>query len=1545
MMRSVLFVFAAVVALFFAQVAFGEDEIACRGHFSGEIFMGSGESFAGSMPVSCRNFGTERVYIYNSHSRSWVLDWEGARWFEQTAMADPEYDLTLNILRDPFPENPEDGDVHQLQEVGFYSETVLLSQGGWMAVESRVKSVNQTCMEDVKWYVEEDPDMDGNGIRDDSEQWLAEKFCPALFLHSGDRGVSPEPVEIVGAVYRWKSCLYGRVWNVIPEVVGEWPASRLFWCGNGWPVRKDQYWDIEGPEAYRWINESEDYSLVCSSDHYIEWHFDWAGPEVNDPEGWYAAYGPEALENRYKDTVYAHLFRTDDRYVIQYWYFYPFNDFINDHEGDWEHINVILNVPGDNPAGASIEKLVYYFHHTCRVVENWFEIVDETHPVVCSGGYGYMDLPTVSAGEGHGSHGSFPFAGWWPGTGGEIPVVNESYDEYVDGEGRSILPPEFEVVVIKDIDEYTFPDEGAWAWLRANVAWGHIQVASMGGWYSALENVGNMAPCGPAFNPAWNVACGGEGYSSYDQKWILLSVRTNFSEGQVVIDGHVYQTPRNLVTAVGEQLLVNVESFQETAGGMRMFHHWDDGGAQQHTICPYSDRRYTAVFGKKGDINTDEELNIVDGILVANFILGVDRADAFQRWSGDWNGDGGINVLDLVGLVNIIMGTGIADPGDAGCEPAYVTLVAGEGGLSRIVVENASLVQGLELHMAECALIDSAVPTSRSLGLQVAFSSPESDSLIVVQYGRASDVIQTGNGPVLELFFSPGAEPRLDMVTLSSPAGIHIPSVVNHPPLAPEMLTPADRATSVPLQTELSWRGGDPDDGDAVIFDLFFEAEDETPDVVMFHGSDMTWYPGSLSPGTSYWWVIRATDKHGITAESAVGSFRTCSVPSVGNIIPGVGCIGSQVVINGAGFGPSCGSVVFPGGGSASVSTWTDSRIICFVPAGAVDGPVTITASCGTTCQSQFDVILAPVVTGLSPNSGCPGNALTMTGGNFGHVAGTVTFHYNKVAAVVSWTENQIRCTVPSGAVSGNVTVTTACGTSNGVSFMSSSPVVTALAPGYGAAGETITIRGSNFGSTQGNGSVVFYNNKVAAISSWNHSLITCTVPSGACDGAVKVITSCAGSNGVYFNVSGCGGSSGCPYVYVWNGKNWREDNNILPESEDTSRSELDVFDCFLIREKVTEQEGKVILQIREFEHERTYLDSVALLCVDHSRELQLGVTSEAELVLYRKETTALSCADSAGSDLLSLLSEEDDLFFEGFAGDWLVLDFGKVNAANHVYFKAVSDIKQAPVASILVQVLTDGSWQDAGSIHPRALWATDLVDLSEYLKRGRDGVTVRLFWTAHHKIDYAGLVREVPARMHVGICPLAVAVHSRLGTVTGQLKMADRSYGELIPQDTLQLEFSVSALRGGMKRAYVLASAGHYVMGEGDGPGSPKAASGIPPDSPGRISLLQNVPNPFNSTTTIFCTLPVESRTLETETKVASDMTPFPLHITLKIYNILGQEICTLMDDIMEGRTFSVVWHGQDGHGHDLPSGIYFYRLSGDREELAETGRMVLLR
>ena len=97
----------------------------------------------------------------------------------------------------------------------------------------------------------------------------------------------------------------------------------------------------------------------------------------------------------------------------------------------------------------------------------------------------------------------------------------------------------------------------------------------------------------------------------------------------------------------------------------------------------------------------------------------------------------------------------------------------------------------------------------------------------------------------------------------------------NSPPYQPSEPTPADQSTNVAMESLLAWMGGDPD-GDAVRYDIYFEANDNSPDQLIAENYDGTSLsPPALAYLTQYYWQVVARDTHGSEMAGPVWGFTS----------------------------------------------------------------------------------------------------------------------------------------------------------------------------------------------------------------------------------------------------------------------------------------------------------------------------------------------------------------------------------------------------------------------------------------------------------------------------------------------------------------------------------------------------------------------------------------------------------------------------------------------------------------------------------------------
>jgi hypothetical protein len=257
----------------------------------------------------------------------------------------------------------------------------------------------------------------------------------------------------------------------------------------------------------------------------------------------------------------------------------------------------------------------------------------------------------------------------------------------------------------------------------------------------------------------------------------------------------------------------------------------------------------------------------------------------------------------------------------------------------------------------------------------------------------------------------------------------------------------------------------------------------------------------------------------GVTS-NGVG-FTVGPAVSISTLSPTSSSIGSPVIITGTNFGTTQGTsaVTFNGIPGAALN-WSSTSIRAFVPAGATSGNVAVNVGGVASNGIGFTVIPPPSISSLSPASGMTGVSVTINGTGFGSTQGISTVSFNGTQATpLSWSSSSIVVPVPAGATTGNVIVAVDGVASNGFGFMVNGPQITSVSPSAGAAGTQITISGSGFGNSQGNGTIWLGSNSGTVVS-WNDAQVVASVKTGSESGFVQVRQNGSGSNTVLFTVN-----------------------------------------------------------------------------------------------------------------------------------------------------------------------------------------------------------------------------------------------------------------------------------------------------------------------------------------------------------------------------------------------------------------------------------------
>ena len=100
---------------------------------------------------------------------------------------------------------------------------------------------------------------------------------------------------------------------------------------------------------------------------------------------------------------------------------------------------------------------------------------------------------------------------------------------------------------------------------------------------------------------------------------------------------------------------------------------------------------------------------------------------------------------------------------------------------------------------------------------------------------------------------------------------------------------------------------------------------------------------------------------------------------------------------------------------------------------------------------------------------------------------------------------------------------------------------------------------------------------------------------------------------------------------------------------------------------------------------------------------------------------------------------------------------------------------------------------------------------------------------------------------------------------------------------------------------------------------------------APMTFAMEQNYPNPFNPSTNINYSLPVESS------------------VEIRIYNILGQEVKTLLNQVTKAGFYHVEWDGRDSVNQRVASGMYLYSIIAKsvdgKQDFKQVRKMLLMK
>ena len=386
----------------------------------------------------------------------------------------------------------------------------------------------------------------------------------------------------------------------------------------------------------------------------------------------------------------------------------------------------------------------------------------------------------------------------------------------------------------------------------------------------------------------------------------------------------------------------------------------------------------------------------------------------------------------------------------------------------------------------------------------------------------------------------------------------------------------------------------------------------------------------------------------------------------------------------------------------------------------------------------------------------------------------------------------------------------------------------------------------------------------------------------------------------------------GCPFVYTWYGGTWVEDNNILPQSQDPDLLGQDVTDFYQLYTKPVLEEGKYYLAVGEFEEEISYLDQLKLLVVDHPQETFITVDDEGEIIQFAKPAYFAN-AQLDSIDVYKKLVGLDSIKAEVSIDDTLSLSFEDVSIGTEKWLLLIGQQEPIYKDKIAGSVLGGGK-ENTTTFSSFRLRKNPTYQWVLVPDGNSSTLQVDIAFQSEAEIDYTELSHKLELPFTVYTPQLLYAEHSIYGDVTSLMNQTDEQYSVLNTDEMITLEYSAPPINEGMERTFIFVSRGRYerlennMLAKGKSHienKNQKTASTENINIVYEYGLSQNYPNPFNPVTTV--SYQIKEQGL----------------VQLKVYNLLGQEIVTLVNEEQPSGIYEALFDASN-----LPSGVYIYSL-----------------
>jgi len=289
------------------------------------------------------------------------------------------------------------------------------------------------------------------------------------------------------------------------------------------------------------------------------------------------------------------------------------------------------------------------------------------------------------------------------------------------------------------------------------------------------------------------------------------------------------------------------------------------------------------------------------------------------------------------------------------------------------------------------------------------------------------------------------------------------------------------------------------------------------------------------------------------------------------------------------------------------------------------------------------------------------------------------------------------------------------------------------------------------------------------------------------------------------------------PFLYIWNGTNFINENDLIPNSEDEERVGDAVEFYHIIRKVTPLAGGRYKIMIKESGNSISFIDNVKLFVIDYPMSIKKVVsTPDGKIYGITKLIPPSSVLTERGEDVTDLVEKEDLKAYQGYTNSSLLVSFDleQVDSDTLLLFLDFQGYRKGKFfvkKPVFIEFYdpTATKYVLIGKVFPHVNRSDTALELPDTNHRK---IRLKITFSSAYRLNSIGIGIADNKKLEVKEATLADVFHSNDDNARGKIIHSDDEYVILKPGETLTIGFGLPPERDDMMRTFIIRTEGYYV-------------------------------------------------------------------------------------------------------------------------------------